>query len=77
MSEVNFDLIDIDDLRAECGYDSEIPGVYGCTHPENCAHYCTASNCPLGPLAERDDFKALNREDDYSEGQFVVIYKQQ
>lgn len=65
----------IEELRKTCGYydwDGEVERVFSpdvCLHPESKSPYydeghCMASNCPLGGLAEYQDFKECGYSDE-------------
>ena len=65
----------IEELRKTCGYydwDGEVERDFSpdvCLHPESKSPYydeghCMASNCPLGGLAEYQDFKECGYSDE-------------
>lgn len=78
------EIIHIDELCCRCGFfaynepETHNDNDYGCEHPDNLSGYkmCMASACPLGHLAEEDDFISIEgcdkeeakdnaRQDDY------------
>lgn len=85
------EIIPIEELRKTCGYydwDGEVERDFSpdvCLHPESKSPYydeghCMASNCPLGGLAEYQDFKECGYSDEEArdgdnQADCVFIYK--
>ncbi len=57
-------LIDIDDLRMECGYacDCEENNGYGCNHLESEEGECHRYSCPIASEASYNDLLRLDPE---------------
>lgn len=78
-------IVDIDSLCAVCGYfancehDTHDGHSHGCDHPKREELQCMACSCPLGYLAEKQDFIEIDgdteedAEDNDNESNCVVI----